>query len=480
MKKALFVLTLITTIISLSFVPGFRQTANRKQISCNCGSLTVNFGSQVPGDALLFANQTNADCFAWAEFISLNWPTSGSSFGQPLSIGAVQWETYITREGLYTPDGSAPLPWGNPITSEHSRLLKRSNAPNTGKLLQFTSKFDVDPSSEVFDSSNIGQAFPRNGPNWLGAQNGTNVWYEVRLNKDIYDYVVSNKYYNAKNQADSTASGVPIVFPKGSYNGKTGAIELKAAWMEVNDLSNPKWKRYKLSKAVVVDPNTRKSRAVVVALVGLHILHKTEKQPQWVWATFEQIDNVPSGSAPSTTYNFFNPACTSQSVNVPAACLDSGRQSPLTVSCTANQPPGYYLCPGGPGPKPVQVTRTTPIDATATQVNQTMQAQIRKFFPNSVWQYYQLVNVIWSTNPSPDPSSPLNVPFQLNASYMQPTIPVANTTLETYIQGTTCTGCHTFASVARTPQIPKPRTFSDFSFAIGTAGFNPLPQRKVK
>jgi len=91
----------------------------------------------------------------------------------------------------------------------------------------------------------------------------------------------------------------------GVYNGVTGAIELKAAWMEVNDLQNPKWKRYKLSTATVLDPTTGKLRNTTVALVGLHVLHKTAKQPTWVWATFEHIDNVPdSGSTATGQYNF--------------------------------------------------------------------------------------------------------------------------------------------------------------------------------
>lgn len=307
----------------------------------------------------------------------------------------------------------------------------------------------------------------------MGAQNGTNVWYEVLLNKDIYDFVVANKYYNAINQYDAVKKGKPINFPMGVYNGVTGAIELKAAWMEVNDLQNPKWKRYKLSPATVLDPTTGKLRNTTVALVGLHVLHKTAKQPTWVWATFEHVDNVPdSGSTATGQYNFFNNSCTPQTVTVPQTCMKKGTSSPAIISCQPNIPPPYYLCKGGAGPKPIQVNRLTPIDAIATSTNKTMQSQIVQRYPNSVWQYYELVNVIWSTNPQPDPTTPIPSPRQLNPQYMQPTIPVANSTMESYIQKTTCTGCHKGSTIAPTPSDNRPDTFADFSFAIGFAKYS--------
>ncbi len=455
---------------------------------CNCGSLQVTFSGNVPGDALFFGNQTNADCFAWSEFIALNWPSDpADSFGQPGNTDPVQWETYMPREVMFQPQGVPPPAWGTLVSQQYVSKFKSQklllNRRKT-KLLTFTDKFE-DITEAQFDSTNTGQAFPFNAPSWLGAQNGTNVWYEVLLNKDIYDFVVANKYYNAQNQYDSVKKGKPFNFPQGVYNGVTGAIELKAAWMEVTDPANQKWNHYKLSYATVLDPNTGKLRNTTVALVGLHILHKTAKQPTWVWATFEHVDNVPdSGTVATGEYNFYNASCTPQQVTVPNGCLATGQTSPVTVGCQANVPPPYYLCKGGPAPKPVQVSRLTPIDATATSVNSTMQGQIAQLFPNSVFQYYELVNVIWSTNPQPDPATPIPSPRQLNPQYMQPTIPVANSTMESYIQRTTCTGCHTGSTIAPSPSDAQPDTFGDFSFAISFASYptppSQLHKKKVK
>lgn len=478
------VILLLAIPVSIAMFRDFRQqneTGPRfpgNDEPCDCGAIPVLFSGSIPGDAPVFGSQADADCFAWSEFIALNWPVSGSSFGAPGDLRPVQWETYMPRDVLFPPEGAAPPAWGTlvaPRFAEKFRAQGLSLDPAKTKLLTLTSKF-ADLSPAQFDPSNTGQAFPFNAPNWLGAQNGTNVWYEVLLNKDVYDFVVANKYYNALNQYDAVQKGVAIVFPKGVYKGATGAIELKAAWMEVSDPGNARWKQYKLSAATVLDPNSGKLRSATVALVGLHILHKTSKQPTWVWATFEHVNNVPdSGMTAAGPYNFFNPDCSP--VSFPAPCPGKGQSSPVTVDCRPNTPPPYYLCPGGPGPRPVQVTRLTPIDATASQVNRNMQHQIALRYPESVFRYYQLVNVIWSDSLQPDPIAPIAAPVALNNAFMQPSVPVANTTMETYIQHTTCTGCHTGSTIAPSPFDPQPDTFADFSFALSFAQYPPTARK---
>ena len=147
------------------------------------------------------------------------------------------------------------------------------------------------------------------------------------------------------------------------------------------------------------------------SLVGLHILHKTENQPTWVWATFEQIDNVPGSSSPPDGYNFHNPNCTSKTVN-----LSGG--STATVNCTVNTSPPYHL--NLAAPVPIQITRQNPIDpSSAAPINQLMQKNIKNLYSNSVWQYYQLVDVIWSATSQPDPTQPIQSPRNINVSAMQ-------------------------------------------------------------
>jgi hypothetical protein len=73
---------------------------------------------------------------------------------------------------------------------------------------------------------------------------------------------------------------------------------------------------------------------------------------------------------------------------------------------------------------------------------------IAKQSPNSVFLNYQLVNTLWSnqnTVVQPGAHVPL-VAAQLSPGASQE--PVANTTMETYVQNLTCLTCHQSAAVA--------------------------------
>lgn len=452
--------------------------------SCQCYSssplynIYVYFNNVVPGDLQSF-NQSKANCFAWQEFISLNWPTlPNSSFGAPNDMQAVQWETYMPSNVLFQPNGAPPPNWGTLVSPEYAKLFKSQRLlfqKTKTKLLTFTSKFD---DADTIRGLDFQQAAPFGKPNWLGAQNSTNLWYEIMLNKDYYDFLTKTRYYNAVIQHDSAKAGIPLNFPEGVYKGKVGAIELKAAWMEVPNPQSAQWQRYKLSYATVMDPQTKQLRNTVVALVGLHILHKTTNQPTWVWATFEQIDNVPNVNTayptPPYGYNLNSQNCQPKQVKVKT---QSGGDSTVTVGCTANTSPPYYL--NQAGPVPIQTTRVNGIDPQdAVPVNTRMQAAIKQYYPNSVWQYYQLVDVIWSQSLQPDPTTPIQAPRNINkAAMISGASIVANTTLETYVQKTnTCFNCHVYSTIAPYPlDTANNDVFGDFSFAIGFAQY-PKPK----
>ena len=444
--------------------------------SCDCYSsssfynVPIKFNDSVPGDLVSFINQSQADCFAWQEFISLNWPLNPSkSFGEPGDLSFVQWESYIPKDVLFQENGVPPPPWGTLVSDTYAEKFNTQKLlfnQNETKLLTFQSK--VTEQDTLIDLD-FGQAAPVGKPNWLGAQNSTNVWYEIMLNKDYYDFVVEKGYYNAATQHDSIKAGVPIYFPKGKYNGPTGAIELKASWMEVKDTTKSKWDRYKLSKATVLDPFTDSLRTTTVALVGLHIIHKTENQPTWVWATFEQVDNVPGGTTtPPDGYNFNDPNCQPRQVQLQPS------DSTVTVTCTPNTSPPYYL--KNAKAVPIQIARVNPIDPVdAIPINKMMHTNIKKFYPNSVWQYYELVDVIWSQSLQPDSSKPIYTPRPLNKSSMASGANiVANTTSESYVQDQlTCFNCHVFSHIAPYPPDSVNDTiFGDFSFAIKFAKYN--------
>ena len=467
---------------------GDHKAASASNFSCN--GTPVNFGPTVPGDALISA-QMDADCFGWAEFIALNWPSSGSNFGNPGDLSAVQWETYIDAGALFPPNGQKPPPWGGakgntePVPSAcSSQENLRAESRGELRVLRSASKFVSSTGDRSFGYQ---QAAPFNAPAWLGAQNGTNVWYEVLENQDIYNYVVatSNQFYNATMQQKfvNNGQGSPIVFPKGSLSGSpVGAIELKAAWMEVpnyNPLAPGKWNKYKLSKAVVIGPTNNQCRNVIVALVGLHIIHKTGSQPTWAWATFEHVDDVPGANQTSDCCNFNSSTCQPRQVTVSdSTCLGPDQRSPVTVSCTPNTSPPYYLGVGCPAPVPLQATRTASLDSNANKINATAWTAIKGSYPSSVYQYYQLVDVLWSTNPTQDPTTPQKVPLNPRSlTSGNPNTLVFNVTLESYVQNSKCTDCHRYANIAPSSQnLPWD---GDFSFALGTASPASTAARKA-
>lgn len=452
-----------------------------------CSGNTLTLGPVVPGDITSGLNQRDFNCYAWQEMIGLNWPSDQpaggppSVFGDPTDNGPVTWESYMDIDDLFTADASkAPPAWGSqptiPAACQSLQDKLAGAEKKRSRALSMSSKF-----SELIPSSASGQATGK--PNWLGAQNGTNLWYEVKVDKDEYDYIVSNKLYYESGITDFYSKGgasARITLPPGVMKfGQTttlGAIELKAAWMVVSDPGNAKWARYKKTSAFVYDAAKSSCSTVTLALVGLHILHKTSSQPTWVWATFEQVDNVADKTmnvgTPPSGYNLYNPSCAAQKVTFPASCAGDGKSTSGTVSCTANAQPPYNLGDACPAPVPIQVSRTTPLDDDAQAVNSLAQSFIRGQYSASVWQYYALVNVIWSTAPATQ--QPQNIPLAF-ASPQPPSMAVANTTLETYAQGSRCLDCHQYASVTDDNALE-----TDFSFVFRHAQTKDAALKRAK
>lgn len=120
----------------------------------------------------------------------------------------------------------------------------------------------------------------------------------------------------------------------------------------------------------------------------------------------------------------------------------------------------------------MQVQRTLPIPSDVQGLNSTIQSWIAQANPNSVWQYYQLVNVLWPQNNGADPGPKAAVPLDISASNFTSSgpQPVSNVALETYVQTTTCTACHIFAAIAPSQAATcTPSLASDFSFVFDDA-----------
>ncbi|HWT04755.1 MAG TPA: hypothetical protein VN224_03285, partial [Xanthomonadales bacterium] len=162
-----------------------------------------------------------------------------------------------------------------------------------------------------------------------------------------------------------------------------------------------------------------------MALVGLHIVHKTASAPQWIWSTFEHVDNAPqlddvSAKRLRARYNFFDAACTS------ASCATTINAKPPRPWNPNVQPfPNHFRS---------QIARVLGVTKEVTDMNAGFQGLLGK----SVWSHYMLLSTQWPTDPT-STRDPNGAPAP---SYL------ANTTMETYIQGKTpessssCIKCH--------------------------------------
>lgn len=359
--------------------------------------------------------QDDFDLLSWQTFVAVNWPADAN--GNPdtgKTIGAnlpTVWENWKESREIFLPGGAAPLPWGQ---DPPPPAVCAGLGQGTLNLTQVGKTPDVlDESAEPFET----------GP--LIDQNGLYVRFAIMVNQDMFDRIVRDRLYSKAGQA---AFNQPADFSQTQTNAHVGAIMIKSSWkiMGANDDAS----RFHTIKALVyTNPNEHEGVAAscklqTVGLVGLHIVHKTNDAPQWVWSTFEHVDNAPSkGDTPSKPhYNFYDKTCT---------------------TCLPNQPPPRPWNPNATGTRPTQVVREIPLTDSTKQLNAQYQALLRNANANSVWANYELISTQWPTERN-NPIDPSGTPA--------PNF-LANATLETYIQGQTarvsssCMDCHNDATM---------------------------------
>jgi hypothetical protein len=324
------------------------------------------------------------------------------------------------------------------------------------------------------------QAF--NGP--LVDKNGKWVRYEVMMNQPEYDYVVQNQFYNRDGQLIFSNAGKTVNFPSGMNKAglnrpplpepKRGAMELKLAWKELGE--GDVKSRFERVTALVQEGDGWQKKEM--GLVGMHVAVKTESSPTWIWATFEQVDNVRVNDL------LADPGAADHAPKAPSFNDPNQPTKPINVTPT----PTSTDAAGNPHwdiakvTYPVQVTRVIPIPLAKELLNAEVQGLLRK--ADSALQYYELIDTQWPTGTDPKtgtapltpavtPGTPIaydgpnavanKVPGDLTPVFL------TNTTMETYFQvgnqpatgqeegssfdktpvfaTESCTGCHYSAGI---------------------------------
>ncbi|HSE16442.1 MAG TPA: hypothetical protein VLB46_05290 [Pyrinomonadaceae bacterium] len=428
-----------------SFPPwpsGFPQAMPSPVISGNIPRQVVITGNPAtPQDARPFF-----DNFSWESFIALNWPAASGARGMPEDPdnpnvfftapngAAVVWGTYKDSFDLFGQGDKRPTAWNLPSDV--------SPCPGTApgqKTLIFTTKGDTAlmQTKEAF-------SFP------LIDQRSNFVYFDIRYDEAQYNFIrgddnnQSTWLYLLKNLAPVENQPFGVQMPM-TTTSALGSIMVKAAWRIATSRDDSK--RYYAINAQIYNSQTQTCTPSTVLLVGLHIAHKVDPFTEWVWSTFEQVDNVPPDpdvtpkpSPPPNGYSFNN-----------------GTGTPPTPNGYNYKPP--LTAPGTPTPtpSPVQVTRVNPIPNTPQgQSTRDVNTYYQGLLKGTVWQYYQLVVTQWPASPGIGQGKPFMLMqkggvYPQNAGAAFPVNGAVNTTMETYFQtqndaagagGNSCMSCH--------------------------------------
>ena len=395
-------------------------------------SANLPFDVTINGSDMETTVRRSFDTFSWESFVALNWSQDSTKVIGIDGDNATVWETWKNSSDVFLPDGAKPSPWGAP-----NNIPATCNT-NEGKFLVMVGKTP--------DILNELELPFKTGP--LIDQNGNYSRFEILINQEMFEYIDKNTLYSFDGQQ---AFNLPAAFPEGNNDLKHwGAIMVKGAWKVLDENDDPT--RFHTVEAIVYTPAQENPKInescfkAKVGLVGLHIGTKTKTSPQWIWSTFEQVDNAPTfGEAiDKEHYNYFN----------------------ASADREINEAPARPWNPNIPDQIPTQVKRLTPIDAGTAALNTAYQARLKSVNPKSVWQYYELVGTQWPVNPE---KLPLGDPFPQF---------LGNATLETYILGiikndsvvelvpnvtTSCMHCHNGATMISTGKA------SDFTFLLERA-----------
>lgn len=348
------------------------------------------------------ATPIQAAAFAWQEFIALNWPAGPQSgqpgqrdtpsstcrFGDPKCTGPTTWETFRGKVETFPGKGSPPgfvanakvsygydalpqynylgsvpacdssqsgdaVPWVNldetdqiTLNSMYAGVVQSSSSPGNSapQLIRFLAKSNH--SQFVYVAGNSDPSNP------------LNQWWSAIPNT----VVSATKQYLAANQKSPPPGSTTMV---SQLNGTT---EVKAAWRPLNP-SEVSSGRFHTQQVRFYEPgsqpNTQCYRDAVWGLVALHIIQKTPSAPYFIYATFEQADNLLTASGTTVEDadgNIKSPA--PATATTPQVCLVDP-QPPVTTpaseipstlgsviltanpaTCQALQPANYCSKPG--------------------------------------------------------------------------------------------------------------------------------------
>lgn len=276
------------------------------------------------------ATPEQAAAFAWQEFIALNWPagpqtgqngqrdtpSSTCRFDDPLCTGPLTWETLRGKVETFPGDDAAPHGYVNdanrsygyddlPRYNYHAAIAacvpSQANDPVPWINLDETDEINLNSmyagvGQTVSSPSNTAPKLIR----FLAKSNRRQFVYVAARSSDStqtgpwWRHIPSNvnqgtrAYLNANLRSPPPGSTTMV-------SQLNGTIEIKAGWRPLTQAESRSGRFHtQMVRFYERDPQTSHLCYVdqVWGLVALHIIQKTPSAPYFIYATFEQADNI--------------------------------------------------------------------------------------------------------------------------------------------------------------------------------------------
>jgi hypothetical protein len=354
--------------------------------------------------------------YSWQSFLYLTSPA-------PAAGGALHFETWRSVADVVAP--------ARALTASNEKLLglpglfldRRQN-----RMRRFEAR-----GSEPIDG--FEQAGSRGV---LVDQKGNVTYYEQFLN------VVAERFIHACDLNLTFCQQAPAAQ---SLRFPAGSIELKVSWRPLA-AGDPALKTYyTLADVEVYNPKTKQNEVMpFLGLAGFHLVYTTPGHPEMVWATFEHVDNAPSGpcTGPTTPPQGFSGWAFNDAKQAGCGNVNQWNSAnPYAVTqAFRNYPDG---CDLGTDIGKIH-------SENITSLNRNMLGVLPA---NSVWRNYYLVGALWTKGGALPPTPPTQPDSNAAGSVF-----LANATMETFTQYpnpaaaakfVNCFTCHTAKDSSGTP-----------------------------
>ncbi len=489
--RVLLAISLLLLLVLVLPVPeaasGAPAVAHAATQGTNGASCSIAY--DLPGDIGNFGqdppDQEDLDIYSWQLFLALNAPAVGKSVS-----------TSGDNSTLWGGSVANPITTSNPGFSSTDDLLQAVTTsyvppygthyyPSACKGIQGYQGYRVIDELDKVDDSFFQATVGGLSGSPAVATNGAFLRYEILISPVTYNTITTNKWYMTSVLNSLTS---PLSFPCGQQDKGgpkaspadqgIGAITIKNAWVDATGFDTSD---YHTEKLLIFTPAAENNSGQdtcelkTMALLGMHIAHKTTQQAGWTWSTFEHqanapdCTNVPLPGNSQTKQTIPNLTCptTGGAYNLSPQNVGDARFQTCNATPAANAPTSKcdqgFCADLAPNPAAgySHLCRQVPLQANYPTAYAQTQACNAATGKSSVWSNYALISTQWFTqftqpptcqnvattvNPKATPGHEAYAP-QVTMSDGKSLAPyLANTTMESY-ERSVCMGCHHGASV---------------------------------